>query len=79
MATPVLAPRIDYGLVSPLDYAQTVSYINNFVFETAEFLNKFASLCDRKLEKVGCSYPKILIPYTGFIPHAAVGDINGHS
>eukprot|EP01086_Lenisia_limosa_P013471 TRINITY_DN42639_c0_g1_i1.p1 TRINITY_DN42639_c0_g1~~TRINITY_DN42639_c0_g1_i1.p1 ORF type:complete len:181 (+),score=49.16 TRINITY_DN42639_c0_g1_i1:51-593(+) len=52
MATPVLAPRIDYGLVSPLDYAQTVSYINNFVFETAEFLNKFASLCDRKLEKV---------------------------
>ena len=44
--------QIDYTLVEPLPYKKTLCYVNNFIINTTQFLNRFSYLCEQKLGKV---------------------------
>ncbi len=45
--------QIDYSKVEPIPYRKTVAYVNNFVINTTQFLNRFSYLCEKKLSDVG--------------------------
>jgi hypothetical protein len=44
--------QIDYTKVDPIPYRKTVAYVNNFVINTTQFLNRFSYLCEKKLNDV---------------------------
>eukprot|EP01112_Ceratiomyxa_fruticulosa_P008270 TRINITY_DN2138_c0_g1_i1.p1 TRINITY_DN2138_c0_g1~~TRINITY_DN2138_c0_g1_i1.p1 ORF type:complete len:212 (+),score=72.08 TRINITY_DN2138_c0_g1_i1:295-930(+) len=43
---------IDYTTVEAVPYKKTVAYINNFIINTTQFLNRFNYLCEKKLNEV---------------------------
>jgi WASH complex subunit CCDC53 len=47
-----MQPGIDYTEVPPISSAVTLQFVNNFVVNTTQFLNKFAWAADTKLSKV---------------------------
>lgn len=48
---PIVAP-IDYETVEPVAYKKTVAFVNTFVINTTEFLNRFVYVCEQKLQHV---------------------------
>lgn len=44
--------HVDYTEVKPIPHQLTIQFINNFVINTTQFLNKFALTCDDKLRDV---------------------------
>lgn len=44
--------HVDYTEVKPIPHQLTIQFINNFVVNTTQFLNKFALTCDEKLRDV---------------------------
>ena len=44
--------HVDYTEVKPIPHQLTIQFINNFVVNTTQFLNKFALTCDDKLRDV---------------------------
>lgn len=44
--------HVDYTEVKPVPHQLTIQFINNFVINTTQFLNKFALTCDDKLRDV---------------------------
>jgi WASH complex subunit CCDC53 len=47
-----MQPHVDYTEVAPVPHQLTLQFINNFVINTGQFLNKFALTCDDKLREV---------------------------
>jgi len=45
-------PQIDYTAVDPLPYKKTLAYVNHFIINTTQFLNRFSYLCEQKLNDV---------------------------
>lgn len=45
--------RINFRSVEPLNHQKTVQYVNAFVRDMVQFLNRFAGLCEGKLGDVG--------------------------
>ena len=43
--------QVDLSQCEPLDPSKTVAHINFFVINTVQFLNRFVSLCDEKLQQ----------------------------
>eukprot|EP01156_Anaeramoeba_ignava_P020800 Anaeramoba_ignava/c17214_g1_i2.p2 GENE.c17214_g1_i2~~c17214_g1_i2.p2 ORF type:complete len:113 (-),score=33.28 c17214_g1_i2:1490-1828(-) len=41
--------------IPPLPYPKVISYVNNFIINTVEFLNKFSGICEEKLSNVSQS------------------------
>lgn len=46
---PIVAP-IDYETVEPVAYKKTVAFVNTFVINTTEFLNRFVYVCEQKVK-----------------------------
>jgi WASH complex subunit CCDC53 len=44
--------HVDYTEVKPIPHQLTIQFINNFIINTTQFLNKFALTCDDKLRQV---------------------------
>lgn len=44
--------QVDYTTVEPLPYKKTLAYVNNFIINTTQFLNRFSYLCETKLNDV---------------------------
>lgn len=44
--------HIDYSEVPPVPPSVTLSFVNNFVINTTQFLNRFAVSCEKKLREV---------------------------
>lgn len=44
--------HVDYTEVAPVPHQLTLQFINNFIVNTTQFLNKFALTCDDKLRDV---------------------------
>jgi len=47
-----LAPQIDYTKVEPIPFQKTVAYVNHFVVQSTQFLNRFSFLCEQRLAQV---------------------------
>eukprot|EP01120_Amphizonella_sp_Union-15-10_P008885 TRINITY_DN3286_c0_g1_i1.p1 TRINITY_DN3286_c0_g1~~TRINITY_DN3286_c0_g1_i1.p1 ORF type:complete len:240 (+),score=51.84 TRINITY_DN3286_c0_g1_i1:73-792(+) len=47
-----IQPQIEYTEVKPIPYPKTLSFVNNFIINTTEFLNHFSYLCEQKLVNV---------------------------
>ena len=50
MAT-LFTQQVDLSQCEPVDPSKTVAHINFFVINTVQFLNRFLSLCDEKLQQ----------------------------
>ena len=48
--TTLFSQQIDLSSCGPVNSSQTVSNINFFVINTVQFLNRFVTLCDEKLQ-----------------------------
>eukprot|EP00667_Euglena_gracilis_P033393 EG_transcript_54221 len=42
-----------YSMETPVDFKQTVELINRFVTATAQFMNRFATSCEQRLQETG--------------------------
>ena len=53
--------KINLAQVSPVNYKVTAALVNQFVVSTThwQFLNRFATRCDRKLQQVGSNMHRI--------------------
>lgn len=51
--------QIDYTKVDPIPYRKTVAYVNNFVINTTQFLNRFSYLCEKKLNDVASGIQRL--------------------
>jgi hypothetical protein len=51
--------KINLAQVSPVNYKVTAALVNQFVVSTTQFLNRFASRCDKKLQQVGTNMHRI--------------------
>jgi len=47
-----IQPQIDYTDVEAIPYQKTLSFVNNFIIKTTEFINRFSYLCEEKLSSV---------------------------
>jgi WASH complex subunit CCDC53 len=47
-----LVAQIDYSKVEPIPFKKTVAYVNHFVIQTTQFLNRFSFLCEQRLDQV---------------------------
>jgi len=47
-----IQPQIDYTDVEAIPYQKTLSFVNNFIIKTTEFINRFSFLCEEKLTSV---------------------------
>mmetsp|Transcript_6041 Transcript_6041/g.14677 ORF Transcript_6041/g.14677 Transcript_6041/m.14677 type:complete len:225 (-) Transcript_6041:1563-2237(-) len=52
---------LDLSAVSPVPYKQTIFLVNNFIVNTAQFLNKFSSVCNEKLARVSRNLQRVEI------------------
>lgn len=43
---------IDYRRVEPIPVKKTVAFVNNFIIDTTQFLNRFSYLCEQRLNDV---------------------------
>jgi len=49
---PLVGPGIDYTKVEAINQKRTIAFINHFVTHTSRFLNRFANVCEDKLENL---------------------------
>ncbi|GAB6029311.1 coiled-coil domain containing 53 [Chamberlinius hualienensis] len=49
---PIVGAAVDLTKVSPIDFKRTLAFLNHFTCNTMNFLNKFAAVCETKLEDV---------------------------
>lgn len=54
-------PAVNLTKVSPIPQKKTISYINNFVINTTQFLNRFSYVCENKLREVSTDISRIEI------------------
>jgi len=40
---------IDFTRVDPVPYKKTIAFVNNFILNTSQFLNRFSYICEAKL------------------------------
>ena len=59
-----MEPKVDYATVDPVPHHKTVTLVNNFLMQTAQFLNRFASLCEEKLDLVSNNLRRLEITTT---------------
>lgn len=52
---------INYEKVAPVEHGKTLGFVNNFVVDTIEFLNRFSNVCDQRLNEVSNSLQKLEI------------------
>ena len=55
--------KINLAQVSPVNYKVTAALVNQFVVSTTQFLNRFATRCDRKLQEVGANMHRIEVSF----------------
>eukprot|EP01098_Paradermamoeba_levis_P007225 TRINITY_DN2990_c0_g1_i1.p1 TRINITY_DN2990_c0_g1~~TRINITY_DN2990_c0_g1_i1.p1 ORF type:complete len:199 (-),score=41.93 TRINITY_DN2990_c0_g1_i1:243-839(-) len=48
----MLQPQLNYNLVKSVPNERTIFFVNNFIINTVQFLNKFSNLCEKKLNDV---------------------------
>ena len=53
------AQAINYEQVDPVDQGRTLGFVNNFLVETVEFLNRFSAVCDKRLHDVSSSLQRL--------------------
>ena len=67
MAT-LFTQQVDLSQCEPVDPSKTVAHINFFVINTVQFLNRFLSLCDEKLQQASRHISRLgLSPFSLFI------------
>ena len=54
--------KINLAQVAPVNYKVTAALVNQFVVSTTQFLNRFGTRCDRKLQLVASSMHRIEVP-----------------
>jgi len=69
------AQAINYEKVEPVSSRTTLAFVNNFLIDTSQFLNRFASVCDKRLEEVSNSIQQLEITLT--ILEAKLSSISG--
>jgi WASH complex subunit CCDC53 len=52
MLRPNVRAAINFEDVDPVVYKKTLAFINNFVINTTQFMNRFSYLCEEKLSSV---------------------------
>ena len=55
------AQAINFEKCEAVDHGRTVGFVNNFLVETTEFLNRFSVACDKRLREVSASLQKLEI------------------
>jgi WASH complex subunit CCDC53 len=66
---------IDYTEVPPVSPQTTLAFVNNFIINTTQFLNRFAVACDQKLKNV--SYQVQRLEITMSLLEAKLNSIEG--
>ena len=51
--------KINLAQVAPVNYKVTAALVNQFIVSTTQFLNRFATRCDRKLQQVTANMHRI--------------------
>ena len=59
--------KINLAQVSPVNYKVTAALVNQFVVSTTQFLNRFASRCDKKLQQVGTNMHRIEVFHSNLL------------
>jgi len=53
--------KIDYNSLDGVPHTKTLAYLNNFVINTTQFLNRFSYLCEQKLATVSTHVQRLEI------------------
>ena len=61
MLRPNVRAAINFEDVEPVSYKKTLAFINNFVINTTQFMNRFSYLCEEKLGQVSKDIQRIEI------------------
>eukprot|EP00698_Gefionella_okellyi_P022738 TRINITY_DN7578_c0_g1_i1.p2 TRINITY_DN7578_c0_g1~~TRINITY_DN7578_c0_g1_i1.p2 ORF type:complete len:170 (+),score=30.36 TRINITY_DN7578_c0_g1_i1:38-547(+) len=59
-----MEPKTDYSQVDPVPHHKTVALVNNFLIQTTQFLNRFATLCEEKLNTTATHLRRLEITTT---------------
>ena len=62
LAAGAMESKINLAQVAPVNYKVTAALVNQFVVSTTQFLNRFGTRCDRKLQLVASSMHRIEVP-----------------
>lgn len=50
---------INYEKVAPVPHGKSLGFVNSFLVDTIEFLNRFSNVCDQRLNEVSNSLQKL--------------------
>jgi hypothetical protein len=56
-----MQPQLDFTEVDPIPYRKSLTFINSFLIQTTQFLNKFANTCEKKLGDVSAQLQQLEI------------------
>mmetsp|Transcript_22716 Transcript_22716/g.25284 ORF Transcript_22716/g.25284 Transcript_22716/m.25284 type:complete len:215 (+) Transcript_22716:58-702(+) len=69
---------VDYNECEAIASDKTVSFLNTFIINTTQFLNRFSNICEQKLNKVGRKIQRLEITVALLEAKlASIGDIEG--
>jgi len=54
-------PVVDYTKVEGITYKKSVAFVNNFIINTTQFLNRFSYLCEERLDTVSHNIQRLEI------------------
>jgi len=57
----MVEPVVDYTKVEGITYKKSVAFVNNFIINTTQFLNRFSYLCEERLDTVSHNIQRLEI------------------
>ena len=56
-----MQPQLDFTEVDPIPYRKSLTFVNSFLIQTTQFLNRFANTCEQKLSGVSSQLQQLEI------------------
>jgi len=56
-----MQPQLDFTEVDPIPYRKSLTFVNSFLIQTTQFLNRFANTCEQKLSDVSSQLQQLEI------------------